>query len=154
MLSRDHFINPEFWTRAALGGGGLGIVGDYLTNNLNSGSTGLGGVVAGPLIEMASSLRDLTAGEVAKFVAHRPVHLGRDLTRFLERWFPGDTLWYMRAPLRALIWENLLKATDPQAPEVFRRQERAARQNGQSYWWEPGHNLPSSAPNLGALVRR
>ena len=81
------------------------------------------------------------------------MHFGRDLTHFLERWFPGDTLWYMRTPLKALLWENLLRATDPKAVDVFRRQENNARHNGQSYWWHPGHDLPSSGTDLGALVR-
>jgi hypothetical protein len=154
MFDRKYYLNPEFWTRAALGGGGLGIVGDYLSNNLGDGSTGLGGVIAGPQVEMASDLRDLTIGDATKFIAGHPTHFNRDLVKFLGRWMPGDTLWWLRAPLRAIVWDQLLKMSDPQAAQVFARREQSARKNGQTFWWRPGQVLPSQLPDLTDVVRK
>lgn len=152
MFDKNHIVSPEFWTRAALASGGFGIIGDLIAGNLQHGKT-LGETLAGPLVNEGSDAINL-AGEATKAVAGEKNHFARAANSFGQRWMPGSTLWWLKAPLRAMIWDNLLKATDPTAAEVFRRRVTAAQQNGQSYWWGPGNTLPTSAPDLSALVSR
>ncbi|RWD70207.1 hypothetical protein [Mesorhizobium sp.] len=153
MFDQKHVISPEFWTRAALAGGGFGILGDYVAGNLEHGRT-LGETVSGPLVAAGSDAINL-AGEAAKAVAGEKNHFAREAAKFGSRWAPGSTIWYLRAPLRALVWDNLLKATDPDAAEVFRRRaEWTQKSTGQSYWWGPGQAAPDHAPDLRALVQR
>ena len=145
--------DPEFWARALFASGGAGIIGDLVAGNLEHGNT-VGETLGGPLISEGSDLIDL-AGATGKAAFGVPnQHVMRKVAAFGGRWSPGSTLWYLRAPLRAMIWDNLLKATDPQAASVFRRRAQFARKNNQSYWWGPGEALPNSAPDLTALTRK
>ncbi|MER8854432.1 hypothetical protein NKI51_11635 [Mesorhizobium australicum] len=154
LFEKGHITSPEFWTRAALASGGFGIVGDFIAGNLEHGKT-LGETMAGPLVGEGSDLINL-AGEAAKAAAGDPKsHFARKANEFGSRWAPGSTIWWLRAPLRAMLWDNLLKATDPQAAEVFRRRQAATLKNtGQTYWYPPGAEGPTGFPDLTALVRK
>jgi hypothetical protein len=153
VLSKDYILNPEFWLRALFASGGLGLVGDLIEGNLGHDRS-IGEVMGGPLAAEGSDLIKLM-GATGKAAFGAPdQHVMRKVSAFGARWMPGSTLWYLRAPLRAMIWDQLLKATDPQAASVFRRREQFARKNGQGYWWGPGELLPNSAPDLTALTRK
>jgi hypothetical protein len=153
-FNKKSLIDPLFWTRGLLASGGGGIVSDLIAGNLEHGKT-FGESLAGAPISMLSDLTNL-AGTAAETVAgNQKAHFAREANKFGSRWLPGNTIWYLRAPLRAMVWDNLLKATDPDAAAVFQR--RAAwtqKQTGQSYWWGPGESAPNSAPDLTSLVRK
>lgn len=154
MFDKQHIASPEFWTRALLASGGAGIVADLVAGNLEHGKT-LGETLLGAPAAMASDAINL-AGTAAKAVAGDPkAHFAREANKFGARWMPGSTIWYLRAPIRAMIWDNLLKATDPDAAAVFQRRADWTQKNtGQSYWWGPGESLPNSAPDLTSLIRK
>jgi hypothetical protein len=147
-------VDPMFWTRGLLASGGGGMVSDLIAGNLEHGKT-FGESLAGAPISMLSDLTNLV-GTAAKTVdGDKNAHFAREANKFGQRWSPGTTLWWARAPLRAMLWDNLLKATDPDAAAVFQRRAAwTAKQTGQDYWWGPGQSVPNSAPDLTSLVRK
>jgi hypothetical protein len=52
-----------------------------------------------------------------------------------------------------LLWDNLQRVADPEAPRAFQRMEdRARKETQQRFWWGPGDNAPERAPAMGAAL--
>jgi hypothetical protein len=146
--------DPKFWGRAALAGGGMSIVGDYLFNNVNTGFGGLGDVIAGPIVQFGSDVRELTIGNALQWMEGKDTKFGREAVRLAQHWAPGTTIWYLRAALQHWVWDNLIRLTDPRAEQSFRREaSRLRKTTGQKHWWNPGAMMPARAPDLTQIVQ-
>lgn len=153
-FSHKNLVDPMFWTRGLIASGGGGIVADLIAGNLEHGKT-LGETIQGAPTAMGSDLINLVGTAAKAATGDKNAHFAREANKFGARWMPGDTIWYLRAPLRAMVWDNLLKATDPDAAAVFRRRaDWTQQQTGQSYWWGPGESAPNSAPDLTTLIQK
>jgi hypothetical protein len=138
-----------FWGKAALAGGGLGIWGDFLFSGLNRFGGGPTETAAGPVVDFIGDTVDLTIGNVVEFMNGKDTHLPSELVQYFRRHTPGQNIWYARAVLQRLVWDQLQKEADPKAYQKFQRQvNRLRRETGQSYWWRPGATEPSRAPDL------
>ncbi|MFN4288903.1 MAG: hypothetical protein ACK4E3_10465 [Brevundimonas sp.] len=159
--------DPRFWGAAMMQGGGLGILGDffYAAEARNGRTAGIVGF--GPVGQVTADLYDLTAGNVVETVGNmadgddldeaiaraRP---GRDLSRVMRNYSPLNTLVWARLAWNRGIADNLQRALDPEAEDVFERRARRLRdERGQGQWWPDGANLPERLPDPGnALERR
>ena len=140
-------LDPKFWGKAILTGGGTGIIGDFFFANRNEYGRGLGATLAGPQIGFINDFLNLTVGNAYEFAMGEDTKIGRESVTFLQRYFPGSSAWYGRLALERLAWDNLKKMVDPEADASFRRAERKRlRDFNQEYWWAPGENLPDRAP--------
>lgn len=136
----------RFGMAAFLKGGSLGLYGDFLFSDTSQGGSSplsaIGGPIAGDL-EQIFKLKDSAAeGEVNQ--------TGGKLVRLAKSHLPFANLWYTKAATDHLIFNQLQEYFSP--GYLRRMKQRARKEFGQSFWWEPGDTMPDRAPLLGAAV--
>lgn len=146
---------PEFYGKAALAGGGMGILGDFLFSGINQYGQGLEDVTAGPLVGFGSDLRALTFSDMADYV--KAVRKGESfefklpekMVQFAKRYTPGTNIWWLRAPLERQLWDRLEELADP---DIYNKRMRKVinqqEMYGNEYWWPPGSRTPERAPRF------
>lgn len=135
--------DPEFWARAVLQGGGLGIFGDFIGSTENRYGGGLAQTIGGPVVGAISDAQGIAwRGFQAAFDSEKDFNPGKEATRVLSRYTPGSSLWYLRTAFNRMVLDQLQRETDPNYDESWARMEEAAEEEGQSYWWAPGEMAP------------
>jgi hypothetical protein len=146
---------PKFWTRAALQGGAMGILGDLLLSD-PSDSPGdaaanavknMAGPVAGSGFEL---LFKVGAENVHEGLKGEDTHAAAESLRWLKSNTPLLNLWYAKAAIDHAILQQVQESASP--GYLARMKQRAKKEWGQDYWWEPGEALPERAPDFGAAV--
>jgi hypothetical protein len=144
------------WGRAFVRGGGLGIIGDIISEGLSGqhGATGAAtGFVVGPTM---SSLVDpaiaLTFGNIGQAASGKETNLSSELVSQARKLTPGSNLWYTRAAFNRMWADQLQQWADPNYRQSFRRLERTAREQGTDYWWAPGEFAPDRAPEISNVA--
>lgn len=136
--------NPKFWMAAALQGGGLGPVGDFLFSDTNR--FGRKDVMAfpGPVGGLISDAKALSVGNVQKLITGQETSFLKDSFNLVKRNTPAHTLWYARLAFDRLFFDQLEHLIDP---EYYQHRTRAERkrleEQGNSFWWRPGEALPN-----------
>lgn len=148
------FDDPDkalrFWGQAMLKGGSLGIYGDFLFSENTQYGGGPIATLAGPVAGLAEDLIGLTQGNLIQAAQGKETHAGAELVKFVKANTPGASLWYTKAALDHLIFQQLQEYASPGYLASVRR--RAQREFGQAYWWTPGDIAPERAPDLGAAI--
>lgn len=133
----------DFWLAALAQGGGLGIFGDFLFADYNRYGNSLAATIAGPEVQAAEDIWKLTGGQVRKLLAGEKTNLGDETLRTLRNYFPGGTIWYVRAAYNRVLLDQLQHLIDPKASQRFKRQvQNSRRERDQGFWWAPGEPLP------------
>lgn len=139
----EDMTTGAFWGKAALQGGGFGILGDFIgPATTNRFGQSFSSTLAG---------RFVSAGDDVAQILKSPEHLDA-LIGVGSRYVPGSRLWYARLAYNRLIVDELRQMADPAG---FRRRTRrqltmAARERNQRYWWPPAGE--PRAPDLGAVA--
>jgi len=138
------------WIAAMLKGGSLGIYGDFLfSDSTQHGGSPLA-TVTGPVLGLAEDFFNLTQGNILQAAQGKKTHFGAEVVHFVKSNLPGASLWYAKAALDHLIFHQLQEFF---APGYLRRmRQRAYKEFGTRYWWEPGQAAPDRAPDLGAMA--
>jgi hypothetical protein len=132
-----------FWSAALLQGGGLGIYGDFLFSNVNRYGGGFSTTLAGPVIQRANDLWNLTGGNAIQLASGEKTHFGRELVKFARGNVPGSNIWYLRLAFERTVFDQLQFLADPEANKAFKRQQQFwRREYGQEYFWKPGQMTP------------
>jgi hypothetical protein len=124
------------WIAAMLKGGSLGIYGDFLFSDSTSGGNSPLASLAGPVAGMAEDFFKLTQGSIMKASQGKRTNFGAELVRFIRGNTPGASIWYAKGALDHLIFHRLQEYFSPGYLGTLRN--RAEREFGQRYWWEPG----------------
>ena len=143
----------KFWGAAFLQGGALGIYGDFLygVNHTRYGSGPLeafAGPTMGPLLELGI-VQPLTAAKDA--IEGKETHLLAKTVQDLKGFVPGGNIWYAKAALDHMIWQNVMEALSPGYLSSIR--SRTQKEYGQAWYWQPGELTPERAPDFGEAVR-
>jgi hypothetical protein len=143
-------LNTNTMLAALEQAGGLGIFGDFLFSDMNRFDRSLGETVAGPVVSFGSDVLGLTVGNIQQVVKGEDPKIGRDITRFLQHYTPGGSLWMTRAGYEHMVLDQIQRLSDPSADRSFRRKRKNLEASfGSGYWWGPGDVLPSRAPKIG-----
>ncbi|MEW6627625.1 MAG: hypothetical protein AB1431_12650 [Pseudomonadota bacterium] len=135
--------SEEFWARAALQGGGLGIFGDFIASTENRFGGGLAETIGGPVVSAISDVQGVAwRGLTAATDEEKDFNAGKEATRLLSRYTPGSSLWYARTAFNRMVLDQLQREADPDYDESWARMERAAEDAGQEFWWAPGELAP------------
>ena len=127
--------DPRFWGAAALQGGGLGIFGDFLFSQKSRFDKGLSSTIAGPVFGLGGDVLGLLNENVARAVQGEDTRIAPGVLDLVQRYAPGSSLWYIRAGLENLVFDELRHMVDPEAAKRLRRIERRyKREYGQDYW--------------------
>lgn len=145
--------DPAFWNSVVWKTLSLGFYQDYLRSVTDPDASKLqtSGNVAGPTMGAIADLAQLggdfwTEGNTMMRGGEDTTHTGRQAIRTARRFVPRH--WATDVATERLIWDNLQRWADPEADEDF---QRRARRVEQGMWWEPGNNLPNSAPDMSTL---
>jgi hypothetical protein len=146
--------SPKFWARAALQGGAMGILGDLMLQD-PSDSPGdaaanavknIAGPTPGAAFELAFKLGAENVWEAAK---GKDTHAAAEALRFLKSNTPLVNLWYTRAALDHAVLQQVQENASP--GYLARMKDRARKDFGQDFWWQPGEAMPERAPNLSTM---
>lgn len=145
----------KFWAAAFAQGGGLGIFGDLLY-------TGMGGnnragapnwtSLLGPVIGSGFEAANLTTGNIGQAMRGERTHAGAEAVRFARSHMPFVNLWYAKAAIDHAVLHDLQEMMSP--GYLARMRQNAARDWGQSFWWQPGQTMPRRAPDLTKALGR
>lgn len=136
---------------AALKGGGMGLYGDFLFAEINGYGRTLFGALGGPMIGAIEDAYKLTIGNLREAAAGEETDAGAEFARTLKGYTPGASIWYTKAALDRLIFNQLQEYFNP--GYLDRAKSRAYRERGTTYWWEPGQPLSEArAPELEKIV--
>ena len=145
--------DPGLWLEGVLRGGGGGIIGDFLFHDMSQYGESWWKQLGGPLTAASVDVANLTLGNVWQAANGQKPRVGRELARFLKRYTPGSSIWWMRLALERKIWDNLARLVDPEATKQFSRRIRTRQKDhDQQYWWPPGQAEPSRKPDLAEAV--
>lgn len=137
---------PKFWMASFLKGGALGLYGDFLFADTSKGGSSplaaLGGPIAGDIEALFKLKDDANAGEVDQ--------AGGKAVRLAKSHIPFANLWYTKAATDHLFFHQMQEHFSP--GYLRRMRQRARRENGQDFWWQPGETMPDRAPALEAAV--
>lgn len=143
----------KFWGASFLQGGALGIYGDFLygATQTRYGSgilEALAGPTVGPILELGLVQ---PMGAIKAQMEGRESHLAAQTIQDLKGFVPGGNIWYAKAVLDHLIWQNVMESLSPGYLANIR--QRTQREYGQRWWWEPGETAPDRAPAFEEAIQ-
>jgi hypothetical protein len=133
----------------------FGIYGDFLFSEATQGGhRGPFASAVGPVGGLVEEALNLTQGNLVKLAQGKDTHFGAELVRAGRGMTPGANLWYAKAALDHLIWNQAAEYLSPGYLSTIRNRTR--REYGQDYWWSPERSPlrgegPERAPDLGRL---
>lgn len=145
----------DFYGRALLNGGSLGILGDFVFNNINLSNSSYR--PGNPTAEYLKTLHKLTldnmidAGHALLYdrgsidTPPDELDVGRDTLRFLDANVPD--LWYAKLIWQRALTDDMFERADPAG---WQRYQRYLQEHEEGMWWEPGEE--PTAPNLETAV--
>lgn len=138
----------KFWGAAFLQGGALGIYGDFLysANQTRYGSgllEAMAGPTLGPLTEVFLTQ---PAGAIRKAMEGKESQIAAQTVQDLKGFVPGGNIWYTKAALDHLIWQNVMESLSPGYLRNMRN--RTMKEFNQEWWWNPGEATPERLPNV------
>lgn len=145
----------RFWARALSQGGGMGYVGDLLFKDPTESRAGtteqLAGSLLGPTFGAAVGLAgDLVVRNAWEAALGEDTKAAAEALRWLNSNLPYANLWQTRAMWEHWFLHNAQEAVNP--GYLQRIQDRAMRDWGHGYWWEPGEALPERAPDFSRIT--
>lgn len=102
----------------------------------------------GPLFEMGLVT---PLNEAKKAIEGKETHFWAKEFRNLKGFLPGGNIWYAKAAMEHLVWQQVMEAMSPGYLASIRR--RTAKEYGQKWYWEPGELTPERPPELGEAIR-
>lgn len=139
------------WIQAMLKGGSLGIYGDFLFSDSTQYGNSPIATITGPVLGLAEDAFNLTQGNVVKSLQDKKTNMGAEAVRFVKGNTPGASLWYAKAALDHLFFQQLQEYFTP--GYLARMRARAQTDFNQRYYWEPGTASPQRAPDMGATLQ-
>lgn len=130
----------KFWLGALLKGGGLGLYGDFLLSDHTRYGGGALASMLGPVAGLVDDVVKLGQGIPLNAVEGKPEQTGGDLVKFGKGLIPGANLWYAKAALDHMIFNQMQEYF---SPGYLRKVEQRSKKNfNQTYWWRPQDALP------------
>lgn len=144
----------KFWLQAFVQGGGASILGDmFLKDTTEYGGNFFKAVARaalGPGIGDAVNAVGIGKDTLDKSLKGQKTHALADTIKTARSNLPYVNLWYLRAAMDHLGVHQMQEAVSP--GYLGKMQQRAAKDFGQDFWYEPGELAPQRAPNIGAAI--
>lgn len=131
---------PKFWLGALLKGGGLGLYGDFLLSDHTRYGGGALASMLGPVAGLVDDVVKLGQGIPLNAVEGKPEQTGGDLVKLGKGLIPGANLWYAKAALDHMIFNQMQEYFSP--GYLRKLEQRSKKQFNQTYWWRPQDTLP------------
>ncbi|QDL30427.1 hypothetical protein [Serratia liquefaciens] len=131
---------PQFWLNALLKGGGLGLYGDFLLSDHTRYGSGALASMLGPVAGLVDDAIKLAQGVPLNAVEGKPEQTGGDTVKFVKGLIPGQNLWYTKAVLDHMIFNQMQEYFSP--GYLRRMEKRSQKEFNQTYWWRPQDRIP------------
>ncbi len=153
--SDDPKKTGAFFLRSVVAGGGLPVLGDVLAAGVDTSGRDANSFIAGPLGGDFTTLLGLTVGNLTQYNEGRDTNFGNEAFRFLKGKVPAQNLWYTKAAINRLIFDNMQDTIAPGYREKALR--KAEKQQDRSRWlgdfeWGSGFDEARS-PDFERIVK-
>lgn len=126
-------VDTDFFTRSVVQGGGLGILGDVLVAGMDSTGRGIESVFTGPWGQDVKTALSLTAGNATQLANGIETNAGNEAFKMVKGKIPGQNLWYTKAVMNRMIFDELQDTIAPGYREKVLR--KAERQHDKTRFW-------------------
>ena len=130
----------KFWLSALLKGGGLGLYGDFLLSDHTRYGSGALASLLGPVAGVVDDAIKVAQGVPLNAVEGKPEQTGGDLVKFVKGLTPGGNIWYTKAVLDHMVFNQLQEYFSP--GYLRRMEKRSKKEFNQTYWWRPQDMMP------------
>lgn len=131
--SDDPQKTMNFWTRSAVQGGGLSILGDILVAGTDTSGRSTSDFMVGPLGSDAKALLGLTVGNMTQYYENKDTNAANEAFRLLKNKIPAQNLWYTKAATNRLVFDELQDMIAPGYREKYLR--KAEREHDRTRFW-------------------
>ena len=131
-----------YWGKAAVTGGGLGIWGDFIGQDLNSNTGNIVTLAAGPVAGLVQDIGKLVLGNTGQLLRGEKTNFASEASNFVRRYTPGHNIWYLNAVFERAIMDNIQRQIDPNYHKRNNQLINKYLKQGTHYWWKPGDTTP------------
>lgn len=131
--SDDPQKTMNFWTRSAVQGGGLSILGDILVAGTDTSGRSTSDFMVGPLGSDAKAVLGLTVGNLTQYYDDKDTNASNEAFRLLKNKIPAQNLWYTKAATNRLVFDEIQDMIAPGYREKYLR--KAEREHDRTRFW-------------------
>ncbi|HBX7984385.1 TPA: hypothetical protein MIG98_05640 [Klebsiella pneumoniae] len=130
----------KFWLGALLKGGGLGLYGDFLLSDHTRYGSGALASMLGPVAGLVDDVIKIGQGIPLNAVEGKNEQTGGDLVKLGKGLTPGANIWYLKAALDHMIFNQMQEYFSP--GYLRKMEQRSKKEFNQTYWWRPQDVTP------------
>lgn len=131
--SDDPQKTMNFWTRSAIQGGGLSILGDILVAGTDTSGRSTSDFMVGPFGSDAKALLGLTVGNMTQYYENKDTNAANEAYKLLKNKIPAQNLWYTKAATNRLVFDEMQDMIAPGYREKYLR--KAEREHDRTRFW-------------------
>lgn len=131
--SDDPKKTGSFFLRSVVAGGGLPVLGDILAAGVDTSGRDANSFVAGPLGGDFTTLLGLTIGNMTQYNEGRDTNFGNEAFRFIKGKIPAQNLWYTKAAINRMVFDEIQDTIAPGYREKALR--KAEKKLDRSQFW-------------------
>ncbi|EAM9680169.1 hypothetical protein EGG27_09170 [Salmonella enterica] len=130
----------KFWLGALLKGGGLGLYGDFLLSDHTRYGSGALASMLGPVAGLVDDVIKIGQGIPLNAIEGKSEQTGGDLVKLGKGLTPGANIWYLKAALDHMIFNQMQEYFSP--GYLRKMEQRSKKEFNQTYWWRPQDVTP------------
>lgn len=130
----------KFWLGALLKGGGLGLYGDFLLSDHTRYGSGALASMLGPVAGLVDDVIKIGQGIPLNAIEGKSEQTGGDLVKLGKGLTPGANIWYLKAALDHMIFNQIQEYFSP--GYLRKMEQRSKKEFNQTYWWRPQDVTP------------
>ncbi|MEQ1141843.1 hypothetical protein [Acinetobacter soli] len=111
--SDDPKKTGSFFLRSVVAGGGLPVLGDILAAGVDTSGRDANSFIAGPMGSDFTTLLGLTIGNLTQYNDGRDTNFGNEAFRYVKGKIPAQNLWYTKAAINRMVFDNIQDTIAP-----------------------------------------
>lgn len=148
--SNDPKKAGSFFMRSIVAGGGLPVLGDILVAGTDTSGRDANSFLIGPMGSDFSSLLSLTVGNLTQYNEGKDTNFGNEAFQFVKRKIPAQNLWYTKAAINRMVFDEMQDTIAPGYREkALRKAER--QQDRERFWGDDINDI--RAPDFERIVK-
>lgn len=122
----------DFMKRSFAAGGGLPVLGDILVAGMDTSGRDAGDFISGPFGSDFKTILNLTVGNATQASNGIETNAGNEAFRFLKGKIPAQNLWYTKAAVNRMFFDEIQDSIAPGYREKLLR--KAEREHDRTRW--------------------
>ncbi|RZG74812.1 hypothetical protein [Acinetobacter sp. WCHAc060025] len=148
--SDDPKKTAQFFTRSAVQGGGLSVLGDILVAGADPSGRGVSDFIVGPAGGDTKTLLGVTVSNALQAYEGKDTNAANETFKLIKSKTPGQNLWYTKAAMNRMIFDEMQDVIAPGYREKLLR--KAEREQDRTRFW--GDDIGDiQAPDFERVVK-